>query len=81
MALFQDWSGPLRIRAHPGTNVELRLRLLMAHARYRGWIVDKKQIARASIHLGEADPEEMRAHVGQYLDALAPGAITVLRRH
>jgi hypothetical protein len=55
-------------------NVELRLRLLMAHARYRGWIVDKKQIARASIDLGKAGAEDMMAHVGQYLDALEPGA-------
>jgi hypothetical protein len=55
-------------------NIELRLKLLMAHARYRGWIVEKKQIARASIDLGKAGAEDMMAHVGQYLDVLEPDA-------
>jgi len=27
------------------SNVELRLKLVMAHARYHGWIVDKKQVS------------------------------------
>jgi hypothetical protein len=55
-------------------NIELRLKLLMAHARYRGWIVEKKQIARASIELGKAGTEDFTAQVAQYLDALEPGA-------
>jgi hypothetical protein len=54
-------------------NIELRLKLLMAHARYRGWIVEKKQVARALIDLGKASPEHMMGHVGQYLDELEPG--------
>jgi hypothetical protein len=37
-------------------------------------IIEKKQIARASIDLGKAGAEDMMAHVGQYLDALEPGA-------
>jgi hypothetical protein len=55
-------------------NIELRLKLLMAHARYRGFIVEKKQIARASIDLGKAEVEDLRTHIGQYLDLLEPGA-------
>jgi hypothetical protein len=33
--------------------IELRLKLLLAHAKIRGWIVDKKQIAKATLQLGE----------------------------
>jgi hypothetical protein len=55
-------------------NIELRLRLLMAHARYRGWIVEEKQIARASIDLGKTKAADLIPHLGQYLDALEPGA-------
>ena len=55
-------------------DIELRLKLLLAHAKLRGWIVDKKQVARASIDLGGLSPEDIQANLGQYLDALEPGA-------
>jgi hypothetical protein len=55
-------------------NLELRLKLLMAHARYRGWIVEKKHVARASISFGKVTTEDFRPHVAQYLDVLEPGA-------
>jgi hypothetical protein len=59
-------------------NAELRLNLLVTHSRFRGWFVEKKQIARASIDLGKAGAEDMMAHVVQYLDALEPGARHVI---
>jgi hypothetical protein len=40
------------------------------HARYRGLIVAKSQIARASIDLEKTD---ITTHIGQYLDELEPG--------
>jgi hypothetical protein len=55
-------------------DIELRLKLLLAHAKLRGWIVDRKQIARASIDLGRLGLENMHAEIGPFLDALEPGA-------
>jgi hypothetical protein len=55
-------------------DIELRLKLLLAHAKLRGWIVEKKQVARASIDLGRLSLEDLQSHVGQFLDVLEPGA-------
>jgi hypothetical protein len=55
-------------------NVELRLKVITEHARYRGLIVEKKQIARASINLGRVQPEELDARVASLLDDLDPSA-------
>jgi hypothetical protein len=55
-------------------NVELRLKLVMAHARYRGWLVDKKQVsqvsARVSVPRGDLEGA-IRADV----ERLVPGAM------
>jgi hypothetical protein len=55
-------------------DIELRLKLLLAHAKLRGWIVDRKQIASASTDLGRFSPEDMQANLEQYVDAMEPGA-------
>jgi len=36
--------GDADLDAEGRANVELRLKLVMAHARYRGWLVDRKQV-------------------------------------
>jgi hypothetical protein len=55
-------------------NVELRLKLVQAHARFLGMIINRKQIARASIDLGRVGTDDLTVQVGQYLDQLEPGA-------
>ncbi len=55
-------------------DIELRLKLLLTHAKLRGWIVEKKQVARASIDFGRLNVEGMLADIGPLLDALEPGA-------
>jgi hypothetical protein len=62
------------LNAEDRASVALRLKLLLAHARYRGWIVEKKQVARASIDLGKADAEDYRAYLAQCVDSLEPGS-------
>lgn len=52
-------------------DIELRLKLALARAKFRGWIVDKKQVAGASIEFGRLDDIQ---DAGQYLDVLDPGA-------
>jgi hypothetical protein len=59
-------------------NVELRLKLLMAHARYQGWIVQKKQVA--SVSLGRLSRADLSAHLGRLLEELEPGARAEIQR-
>jgi hypothetical protein len=54
-------------------DIELRLKLLLAHAKIRGWIVDKKQIAKATLHLGRVSRADMQAMLLDQLNQLAPG--------
>jgi hypothetical protein len=55
------------------------LKLVMAHARYRGWIVAKTQVAKvsASLRVNRADLE---AAIAQDLERLDPGARKELER-
>jgi hypothetical protein len=63
-------------------NVELRLKLVMEHARYRGWIVQKKQVARANLSLDAllANRGQLQSLLDESRDALAPGERARLRR-
>jgi hypothetical protein len=54
-------------------DIELRLKLLLAHAKIRGWIVDKKQIAKATLHLGRVSRADLQAMLLDQLNQLAPG--------
>jgi len=60
-------------------DIELRLRLLLAHAKLRGWIVDKKQVsqvtARVSVPRGD-----LEAAIRADVERLVPGAIKLEAR-
>ena len=57
--------------------MELRLKLVMAHARYRGWVVDRKQVSQvtARVAVGRGDLE---AAIRADVERLSPGAIRAL---
>jgi hypothetical protein len=55
-------------------DIKLRLTLALAHAKVRGLIIDKKQIARASMDFGKISPEDLDARVAGLLDDLDPNA-------
>ena len=61
-------------------NIELRLKLVMGHARYLGLIVEKKQVAHATLNLGNVSRAAIRAEAGRMLDELEPGARAELQR-
>jgi hypothetical protein len=54
-------------------DIELRLKLLLAHAKIRGWIVDKKQIAKATLQLGTVSRADLQGMLLDRLNQLAPG--------
>jgi hypothetical protein len=54
-------------------NVELRLKLAMAHAKLCGMIVEKKQVAKVGLNLRGA-ARAYDADLDAMLDALVPGA-------
>jgi hypothetical protein len=60
-------------------DIELRLKLLLAHAKLRGWIVDKKQVAKLSASV-RLDRAELAAALEADLERLAPGATGQLAR-
>jgi hypothetical protein len=60
-------------------NVELRLKLVMAHARYRGWIVSKTHVAQVSASL-RVNRAELDAAIAQDLELLDPSARKQLER-
>jgi hypothetical protein len=55
-------------------NLELHLKLVMVHARYRGWLVDRKQVsqvkARVSVPRGD-----LEAAIRADVERLVAGAI------
>ena len=53
--------------------LDLRLKLLMAHAKLRGWIVDRKQVDKRSVDISLVSAEDLQSHLGEALDALEPG--------
>lgn len=63
-------------------NVDLRLRLLMAHAKVLGMVIERKQVQQstASIQLDKLPPDAIRAHLSQLLGRLEPGAQADVRR-
>jgi hypothetical protein len=63
-------------------NVELRLKLIMAHARYRGWIVEKKQINRANMSIRAAigNKAQFDALMAELIADLAPAQRARLKR-
>ena len=60
------------LNADGRAQVELRLRILMAHAKWRGWIVEKKQNLSARVNLGQSG--DLVEGVGAFLDSLEPGS-------
>jgi hypothetical protein len=61
------------LNAEGRANVELRLKLIMAHARYCGWIVERKQVAQTRVDLGRVSMEDLDARIARDLDVLEPG--------
>ena len=55
-------------------NVELRLKLVMAHARYRGWLVDRKQVSQVTARVAVARGD-LEAAIRTDVERLAPGAL------
>ena len=68
-------------------NVELRLKLILAHAKLRGWIVDRRQVSRSTLDLGKLLEGDVRSAgraqlmelFEQHLNQLQPGARARLR--
>lgn len=57
-------------------NIELRLKLLMSHAKLLGMVIERRQVQQstASIQLDKLPPDAIRAHLTQLLGRLEPGA-------
>jgi hypothetical protein len=55
-------------------NVELRLKLVMAHARYRGWLVDRKQVSQVSARVS-VPRGDLEAAIRADIERLVPGAM------
>jgi len=58
-------------------NVELRLKLVMAHARYRGWLVDRKHVSQVSARFN-VPRGDLDAAIRADVERLAPGALKQL---
>jgi hypothetical protein len=55
-------------------DIELRLKLLLAHAKIRGWIVNKREVKKASLSLfGKLSRAEMHEMLLEQLSELSPG--------
>jgi hypothetical protein len=61
-------------------NVELRLKLAMAHAKLRGCIVDRKQVARMNVNFREIRGLNLEAMLNQSLEQLSPEHSARLRK-
>jgi hypothetical protein len=55
-------------------NVELRLKLIVAHARYRGWLVDRKQVSQVTARVNVARGD-LEAAIRADIERLAPGSL------
>ena len=55
-------------------DIELRLKLLLAHARLRGWIVDKKQVSQVTARVSVARGD-LEAAIRADVERLVPGAL------
>jgi len=62
------------IDAEERATIDLRIKALMAHAKLRGWIIDRKQTQRVPADLSQISPEDLSAHLAGALDVLEPGA-------
>jgi hypothetical protein len=60
-------------------NARLMISGLMQFARFKGWIVDRKQVATAKLDLRNVPSADMHALFGEYLEALEPGEQERLR--
>jgi len=55
------------------SNLDLRLKAIMTHAKYAGVYVDKKQVDRRVIDLSLVSAAALNQHLGAALDVLEPG--------
>jgi hypothetical protein len=68
------------LKAECRANVELRLKVLMAHARYRGRISDRKQVASAKPDFGRMSHADFDAMLEQHKATLDPATQEILKR-
>jgi hypothetical protein len=61
-------------------NARLMISGLMQFAKFKGWIVDRKQLATAKLDLRNVPSADLHALFGEYLEALEPGEQERLRR-
>ena len=61
-------------------NIELRFKLAMGHARYDGWIIEKKQVAHATLNLDKLSRGQLHAEAERMLGELEPGARAEMQR-
>ena len=64
------------------SDIELRLKLLLAHAKLRGWIVEKKQVSRANVSIRGAigNRAQFDALMAEVMADLAPAQRARLKR-
>jgi len=53
--------------------IDLRLKAIMAHAKYAGVYVDRKQIDRRTIDLSVVSADVLNSHLASALETLEPG--------
>lgn len=80
MLILRNRAANEDLDAEGRANVELRLKLALAHAKLRGMIVDKKQTARMNVSLGRINRADLEAMLDKALESLAPGKRAQLRR-
>jgi hypothetical protein len=68
------------LKAEGRANVELRLKVLMAHARYRGRISDRKQVASAKPDFDRMSRAELDAMLERELPLLDPAMQERIKR-
>jgi hypothetical protein len=62
------------------SDIELRLKLALAHAKLRGWIVERKQVASAKLDFGKISRADFDAMLEQQLPALDPATRDRIKR-
>jgi hypothetical protein len=68
------------LNADAREDARLMLSGLMQFAKFKGWIVDRKQVASAKLDFGKVSRADLDAMLGQHLRALDPGARSQLER-